>query len=83
MGGGHVTVQSATPPKKKDNLLFAIHGNTQNGAQARADWEPIVGRNSRWQIETVQSAELDGYGIYRWSYDRTSYLPAAVFMEIM
>ena len=31
--------------KKTDNLFLAIHGNTQNGAQARADWEPIIGKN--------------------------------------
>ncbi len=72
--------------KKKiaDNLFLAIHGNTQNGGMARTDWEPVVGRNSGWQIETVQSAEPDGYGTYRWSYyDRTSYLSVARSMEKM
>ena len=67
--------------KTADNLFLAIHGNTQNGQTARIDWEPIVGRKSEWQIETVQSAEPDGYGTYRWSYDRTSYLPVAHSME--
>lgn len=67
--------------KEADNLFLAIHGNTQNGETARADWESIVGRNNRWQIETVQSAEPDGYGTYRWSYDNTSYLPVANSME--
>lgn len=67
--------------KEADNLFLAIHGNTQNGKTARADWESIVGRNNRWQIETVQSAEPDGYGTYRWSYDMTSYLPVAHSME--
>lgn len=69
--------------KTANNLFLAIHGNTQNGPTARADWEPIVGRNSEWQIETVQSAEPDGYGTYRWSYDMTSYLPVARSMEKM
>ena len=69
--------------KTANNLFLAIHGNTQNGQTARADWEPIVGRNSAWQIETVQSAEPDGYGTYRWSYDMTSYLPVAHSMEKM
>ena len=64
-----------------DNLFLAIHGNTQNGDVARADWEPIVGTSGLWQLETVQSAEPDGYGTYRWSYDNTSYLPVANFME--
>lgn len=67
--------------KRADNLFLAIHGNTQNGAQARADWEPIVGARGLWQLETVQSAQPDGYGTYRWRYDSTSYLPVANAME--
>ena len=67
--------------KTANNLFLAIHGNTQNGQIARADWEPIVGKSNEWQIETVQSAEPDGYGTYRWSYDMTSYLPVAHSME--
>lgn len=67
--------------KTANNLFLAIHGNTQNGQTARTDWEPIVGKNSEWQIETVQSAEPDGYGTYRWSYDMTSYLPVARSLE--
>lgn len=67
--------------KTADNLFLAIHGNTQNAKTARADWEPIVGGNNRWQLETVQSAEPDGYGTWRWSYDMSSYLPVAHSME--
>ena len=67
--------------KTADNLFLAIHGNTQNGHVARTDWEPIVETNGLWQLETVQSAEPDGYGTYRWSYDSTSYLPVANSME--
>ena len=67
--------------KTANNLFLAIHGNIQNGQIARADWKPIVGKSSEWQIETVQSAEPDGYGTYRWSYDMTSYLPVARSME--
>ena len=67
--------------KTADNLFLAIHGNTQNGDVARADWEPIVGARGLWQLETVQSAQPDGYGTYRWSYDSTSYLPVANAME--
>ena len=63
--------------KIADNLFLAIHGNTQNGDVARADWESIVGICGPWQLETVQSAEPDGYGTYRWSYDNTSCLPVA------
>ena len=67
--------------KRADNLFLAIHGNTQNGDVAQADWEPIVGTRGLWQLETVQSAEPDGYGTYRWSYDSTSYLPVAASTE--
>ena len=67
--------------KRADNLFLAIHGNTQNGAQARADWKPIVGARGLWQLETVQSAQPDGYGTYRWRYDSTSYLPVANSLE--
>ena len=67
--------------KRADNLFLAIHGNTQNGHIARADWEPIVGTSSPWQLETVQSAQPDGYGTYRWSYDSASYLPVANSLE--
>ena len=71
--------------KTADNLFLAVHGNTQNGQTARKDWEPIVDveRRNQWQIETIQSAEPDGYGTYRWSYDRTSYLPVADAIEKM
>lgn len=63
--------------KKADKLFLAVHGNTQNGQTARNDWEPLLGENSRWQTETIQSAEPDGYGTYRWSYDMVSYQSVA------
>lgn len=67
--------------KTAGNLFLAVHGNTQNGQTARNDWKPLLGENSQWQIETIQSAEPDGYGTYRWSYDMASYLPVAKAME--
>lgn len=67
--------------KRADNLFLAIHGNTQNGDVARADWKPIVGARGLWQLETVQSAQPDGYGTYRWRYDSISYLPVANSLE--
>lgn len=69
--------------KTADNLFLAVHGNTQNGQTARNDWKPVFEGNSRWQIETIQSAEPDGYGTYRWSYDMISYLPVAKAIEKM
>ena len=65
--------------KQADQLFLAVHGNTQNGRIAGEDWRPLL--DPAWQLETVQSAEPDGFGTYRWSYDRTSYLPVAEAME--
>ena len=67
--------------KHADKLFLAVHGNTQNGQIAREDWEPIVRDLTQWQLETIQSAEPDGYGTYRWSYDRVSYVPVAKAIE--
>ena len=33
--------------------------------------------NEGSEFETIQSAEPDGYGTYRWSYDMVSYIPVA------
>lgn len=69
--------------KNADKLFLAVHGNTQNGQMAREDWEPILRDHRQWQLETIQSAEPDGYGTYRWSYDRVSFLPVAKAIEKM
>ena len=67
--------------KRSDQLFLAVHGNTQNAQIAREDWRPLL--DSAWQLETIQSAEPDGFGTYRWSYDMTSYLPVAEAIEKM
>ena len=67
--------------KTAENLFLAVHGNTQNAKTARENWLPILGENPAWQLETVQSAEPDGFGTYRWSYDETSFRPVAEAME--
>lgn len=69
--------------KTADYLFLAIHGNTQNAQTARADWAPILAGDDRWQLETIQSAEPDGYGTFRWSYDDTSFLPVANALDAM
>ena len=69
--------------KHADSLFLAVHGNTQNGQTARADWEPILGKSNSWQLEAIQSAEPDGYGTYRWRYDGASYAAVAQAMEAM
>ncbi|MDD6090683.1 MAG: hypothetical protein PUB77_08510 [Clostridiales bacterium] len=67
--------------KNADKLFLAVHGNTQNGQIARDDWKPLLKGNTQWQLETIQSAEPDGYGTYRWSYDMLSYIPVAKAIE--
>lgn len=67
--------------KTAERLFLAVHGNTQNGQTAREDWSPILLGNDRWQLETIQSAEPDGYGTYRWSYDMVSYVPVVNAIE--
>ena len=69
--------------KTASHLFLAVHGNTQNAQTARADWTPVFAQDSRWQLETIQSAEPDGYGTYRWSYDEVSFLPVADALERM
>lgn len=69
--------------KTADHLFLAVHGNTQNAQTARGDWTQVLNGGSRWQLETIQSAEPDGYGTYRWSYDMTSFLPVANAIEAM
>ena len=67
--------------KKAGNLLIAVHGNTQNGRIAREDWQPFLETHPDWQLETVQSAEPDGYGTFRWSYDENACAPVAKAIE--
>ena len=67
--------------KTADYLFLAVHGNTQNAQTARADWAPILAGDDHWQLETIQSAEPDGYGTFRWSY--TSFLPVANALDAM
>ena len=69
--------------KKADKLFLAVHGNTQNGQIARDDWKPLLRDDTQWQLETIQSAEPDGYGSYRWSYDMVSYVPVANAIQKM
>lgn len=67
--------------KTADNIFIAVHGNTQNGQTARADWARVLNDNIGWQLETVQSAIPDGYGTFRWNYDLSSYIPVAHALE--
>ena len=44
----------------------------------------MLAGSARWQLETVQSAEPDGCGTYRWSYGAmASFLPVAGALEAL
>ncbi len=50
-----------------DNLLVVLHGNQQNNDISKMFWE---GFNSpSFQVEYLQSSEIDSFQLYRWSDD--------------
>lgn len=51
--------------KSADNLIVVLHGNQQNNTISKAYWHPI--RRPDYQIEYLQSKEIDSCGLYRWS----------------
>ena len=77
----HAKAELSWQQKAASKLLLAVHGNTQNAQTAKADWMPVLNGDASWQLETIQSAEPDGFGTFRWSYDEASYLPVAAAME--
>lgn len=50
--------------KKADDLLLVLHGNQQNIDICRESWDFLNSEN--YQVEYVQSQELDSYRLYRW-----------------
>ncbi len=55
--------------KSKEKILLALHGNQQNIDHSRAHWEFLNERN--YQVEYIQSKEIDSCGIFRWDEDGT------------
>lgn len=55
---------------KEDNLLIVLHGNQQNNAISQAYWSSID--LEYYQIEYLQSQELDSYGLFRWEEGGTA-----------
>lgn len=53
--------------KLKDNLIVVLHGNQQNNDSSKAYWDGLD--LPGYQIEYLQSKELDSYGLYRWEDD--------------
>lgn len=50
--------------KSSNNILLALHGNQQNIQMSEAYWEFM--KKNGYQVEYIQSCELDSYELYRW-----------------
>lgn len=50
--------------KSSDNIIYALHGNQQSIENSKDKWEYLNGEE--YQVEYIQSSEVDSYGIYRW-----------------
>ncbi len=53
--------------KTHDNLMLVLHGNQQNISICRQVWDKVETKS--YQIEYLQSEELDSYDLYRWEED--------------
>lgn len=53
-----------------DNLLLVLHGNQQNIQIARENWDQL---NHKYQVEYLQSSQLDSKDLYRWEVDGDGY----------
>lgn len=50
--------------KKKDQVLLALHGNQENMKVCEKHWH--FANEHGYQVEYIQSEELDSYEFYRW-----------------
>lgn len=51
--------------KLEDNLIVVLHGNQQNNDISREIWSDVIVPG--YQIEYLQSKEMDSYNLYRWN----------------
>lgn len=56
--------------KTKGDLLLVLHGNQQNIEIARKDWDQF---KDAYQVEYLQSSEIDSKGLYRWEIEGNGY----------
>jgi len=54
---------------KAPNLILVLHGNQENIDLASRNWSFLDG--SDYQVEYIQSSELDSYGLFRWEDEGT------------
>jgi len=50
--------------KEKDNIIIVLHGNQQNNEISKNYWSDL--KASNYQLEYIQSNEVDSYQLYRW-----------------
>lgn len=55
--------------KKSDGLILSLHGNQQNNEINKVNWNDLD--SEEYQVEYVQSEELDSYQLFRWEDDGT------------
>ena len=53
--------------KTKHKLILVLHGNQQNNEISQSFWSDFKDKN--YQLEYLQSKEIDSYNLYRWSDD--------------
>lgn len=53
--------------KSSDKIALVLHGNQQNMSDSLNDWAFLT--NDGYQVEGIQSVELDSYNLYRWEDD--------------
>lgn len=61
------TTEFTWKEKLEDNLIIVLHGNQQNNRISREFWSGVG--VSDYQIEYLQSKEIDSYKLYRWNED--------------
>lgn len=50
--------------KECNQIAMVLHGNQQNISDSKRNWGFLS--NEGYQVEYIQSAEIDSYGIFRW-----------------
>lgn len=60
--------------KKKAKLAIALHGNQQNMRICHENWSFLEKQN--YQLECVQSANIDSIHLYRWEDEQEAQLPS-------
>ena len=55
--------------KRSNRLILALHGNQQNNEISKMSWQFLDG--DKYQVEYLQSSEIDSYNLFRWEDDGT------------